>query len=786
MKTAYYFVTFFFMFFSLQLSAVNDTLRPYDPATLSTTTYNPAAFPTEVGRFDLPSPAWIKAFIVTVKDTGSVTMKFCGHEGGVALATLYKEYSSHLITSTNMGANKILVQLADSVLISNDQFFLQFSNFKGKLRLVTDRTNHPIPCTSSSGGTYRYQYGQDASSNLVLLSNDNRVFGIDVILEYKYKTKSNYFADITSQAGFPTTMGNSSLAAGDFNDDNFPDILVSGRLFRNNHDGSFTDVTATLGVYNKYSGVSANAFVDMNNDGDLDIILFGGDTSVVFINNGGGGSFTEHILHLPNFKSFLSFSFADINNDNYPDLFVSQLWTTYPEPEPNYFFYNDKNLDFTDNTKVIYPEYDGTWNWPSRAWDPANYVVERNRNSRGSQWVDFDNDGDLDLFVTNYFLQQDEFYKNNGDGTFTDICVAKGIDRNANGANHGTGVDWYDYDNDGDMDLLLCQFAHPHFIAQGYDHRGTTIYRNEGAPNYNFKDMVGQYGDYPGLVSNIGLELEETHAGGAWGDIDNDGLADFLMTVFYGCRYIELYHQKPDHTFEIITYDWGLNRINTGTDLVWWDYDCDGKLDLAGADNGQFRLFKNTFPERNYIELNLRSTSANKFAIGARATIYAGGKQFTQEVSTGRGEKMQKPYTLHFGLEWINKIDSVVILWPTNPRKKEVFTTLQPDKTYRVTEGGSIVVGQDEIIDRRLNVNVFPVPAGNNFKIDLENPETGMVTVVIYNSLMQETAVIWDSKLTAGNHTFNWEVPKDKNSGGIFFVKVTAGKTSLVKKVTIL
>ena len=772
--------------FTLKLTAGNDTLRHYDPSTLNTATYNPASSPVEVGRFDLPSSAFIKAFIITVKDTGSVLMSFCGHEGGVALATLFKAYQSFTISNHTMGVNKIEIKLPDSLLLSNDQFFLEFSNFKGKLRLVTDRTNHPVSCTSSSGGDYRYQYGQDATGNLILLSSDNRAFGIDVVLEYKIKTPKNYFKDITTQAGFPTSLSNSSLAVGDYNADNFPDILVSGSLFRNNHDGTFTDVTSALGISNKYSGIAGNAFVDMNNDGWLDIILFGGDTSVLFLNDGISNSFSEHILHLPEFKAFLSFSFADINHDKYPDLFVSQLWQTYPLPEPNYFFYNNKNLDFTDSTKTIYPEFDGSWDWPGRAWDPANYVVERNRNSRGSQWVDFDNDGDLDLFVTNYFLQQDEFYKNNGDGTFTDICVAKNIDRNSGGANHGTGLDWYDYDNDGDMDLLLCQFAHPHFIAQGYDHRGTTIYRNEGAPDYNFKDMVGQYGNYPGLVSDIGLELEETHAGGAWGDIDNDGLADFLMTVFYGCRYIELYHQKPDHTFELVTYDWGLNRINTGTDLVWFDYDCDGKLDLAGGDNGQFRLFKNTFPSRNYIELNLKSTSANKFAIGARVTLFAAGKFFTQEVSAGRGEKMQNPSTLHFGLDWINKIDSVVVLWPSKPQKREVFKGLQTEKTYLLNEGGSVTVGEKITEEPQLSLSIFPVPAKDNLRIELGLPENEKVTIEVFNSLMQKIAVLKNDELKSGNYTFNWSIPNSNASDAVYFINVTTNKSSLIRKIVVL
>jgi hypothetical protein len=196
----------------------------------------------------------------------------------------------------------------------------------------------------------------------LLLSNYNRAFVVDVILEYVKDESEQIFVDVTQDAGIEENLSNSSIAAADYNKDGFVDLLISGRLYKNTEDGGFEDVTGLLSIKNPYSGVVANAFVDSDNDGDLDIFLFGSDTSVLLINN--ASSFQEKILSLPEFKSFLSFSFADINNDGYPDLFVSQLWKKYPEPEPNRFFYNTGGNDFTDNTTVIYPDYDGTWNWP--------------------------------------------------------------------------------------------------------------------------------------------------------------------------------------------------------------------------------------------------------------------------------------------------------------------------------------------------------------------------------------------------------------------------------------
>ncbi|MBT5529422.1 MAG: T9SS type A sorting domain-containing protein [Cytophagia bacterium] len=718
MKSGLFVISLLILLIHGSLHANNDTLRMHDPENVLTNYYNTTTHPNQLARFDLPKPAIIKGFEITLMgEAGStVNLNFLGHEGGVALISL-KNNIVPTITVTKLQDGKEQVYVAlDSPFIkmNNTQFFLLFNAFNGA-GIVTDRTNHPYSCKSSSGGDYYYQYGINNAGEYRLLSNFNRAFAIDVILEYPDKESQQIFLDVTLTAGIDENLSNSTIAAADYNDDGFVDLLIRGRLYKNLKNGNFEDVSHQLGIVNPYSAVVANAFVDNDNDGDLDIFLFGSDTSVLLINN--GNIFTEIILNFPEFKAFLSFSFADINNDNYPDLFVSQLWKTYPEPELNYFFYNTGSNNFTDNTNVIYPEYDGNWNWPGRTWDPANYAVERNRNSRGSQWVDFDNDGDLDLFVTNYFLQPDEFYRNNGDGSFTDICQVKGIDKNNTGSNHGTGVDWYDFDNDGNLDLLLPQFAHPRFIGD-YDHRGTTIYRNKGAPDFEFTDLIGQYNNYSGLKSDIGFELEETHAGGAWGDVNNDGLADVLLTVFYGCRYIDMYEQQEDNSFKLETFKYGLSGINTGTDLVWLDYDNDGRLDLAGAIAGKFRLFKNNqYNSRRWIELDLKSKTANKYSIGARASVYVDGKILTQEVCAGRGQKMQKPYRLHFGLGYNPTIDSIMVTWPTQPPIKERFDNLNVNEIYTLTQGGQVFNSIENLTKDQTEIRVYPNPASSKLYV---------------------------------------------------------------------
>lgn len=772
--------------FHFSMLSQTDTLRMYDPAFVKNNFYSSTSYPRQMERFYIYKPINLKGFRILMDgDTGKIECHLFGQSGADWLMAIEKDViPSFFVYKQVAGLTYVNVELDTTVYFANNQFSIEFRNIPAGMKIIRDRKIHAVECNGSSGGQYfnlyAYQYltFSDTSTSwqwYPINSTSNYALVVDAIVEYPLKESKGYLTDVTSTAGFSTTLSNSSIAAGDFNNDGFNDLLVSGKLFQNNANGTFTDFTTAKGI--SHPGIVGNAFVDIDNDGDLDIVLFGYDSSVVYINT--NSNFTSFALNLPKFKSFLSFSFADINNDNYPDLFVSQLWGTYPMGEPNYLFYNNGKLGFTDQTKKIYPDWDGTYNYPNNVDATA-----KNRNSRGSEWVDFDNDGDLDLYVVNYYLQQDEFYRNNGDGTFTDICTEKGIDKNSTGANHGTGLDWYDYDNDGNMDLLLTQFAHPRFIPL-YDHRGTAIYRNNGSPDFNFTDKVGQYNNYPGLVSPIGLELEETAAGGTWGDANNDGLADIFITVFYDCRYVDFYEQQPDHTFKLKTFEYGLEKINTGTDAVWVDVDNNGKLDLCGANLGQFRLYQNSYPGGYYVELNLRSTSANKFAIGSKVFVYSGGKMYKQEISAGRGQKMQKPYTLHYGLGWSSTIDSVVVIWPGTNQKKEKFVGLLTQNVYTLTEGGNIKLSIEKPIVSENIFSVYPNPTNDQVNINLYIPSEKQVSIEIYNSLMQLKEVIYKGQLQKNNYQFSFSAHDKKLTPAVYFCKISLGAETLVKQFII-
>ncbi len=684
-----FFIFLFIFFLSASAFATVDTLRHYTPGTPSLYFQT---YPVQIARFNLPQPGNILSLVVTLggdDPSGSATLHIYGHEGGNIIPELKLELTTPVtLQKTIAGDEKIAVTVASPVHLDNNQFFVWIDNFQNGAKLASDNVDYPPFCLAgSSGGDFYYEYMQTASGSSAA---QTKAFKIDVIIDYETLPSPAYFEDYTASAGILSdAYSNRGASVGDFNNDGWDDFIRRNLLYKNDH-GSFVDITASAGISgNPY----ASAFADMNNDGLLDIVYVLIDSIIIYRNNG-DETFTRFTAATSGasygYDGTQTFSVADINNDKYPDLFIGRLWKTYPTALPNDLYLNNKDFTLTDITTTLYP------------------VASQNlRRTRASQFVDYNDDGLMDLYVTNYYLERDEFWQNNGNTTFTNIIAAKGIDINATGSNHGTGVAWADYDNDGDMDLLLPQFAHPAYVGL-YDHRGTTIYQSDGPPNYNFTDLIGT----PSLDDDI--EFEETHAGAVFGDVDNDGLLDFYITNFYNCRYSDLYLQKPDHRFELKTqYFLSSQYYNTGEDALMFDFNNDGKLDLVtGQYNKYVILFRNNFPgNNNYLKLLLRSTSGNSYALGGRATVYSGGMRLTREVCTGRGARMGDPYTLHFGLGASSSIDSVVVKWPVSPPVYETFRGFEVNHAYTLYEGGQIVNIRQHDKEIGSIFSVYPNPA---------------------------------------------------------------------------
>ncbi len=300
------------------------------------------------------------------------------------------------------------------------------------------------------------------------------------------------FTDVAGFAGVDdSAYGHGGAAFGDYNNDENLDIYLANyngggsRLFHNNGDGTFTDVTTSAGVYDGVPYSSGVALGDYNNDGYLDIYVAKSSASNRLYHNNGDGTFTDvaATAGVNDGAYSRSVTFADYDNDGYLDIYVTNYLN-----QPNRLYHNNGDGTFTNVAT-------------SAGVAGADF-------SLGVTFGDYDNDGFLDICVANYENQPNRLYHNNGNGTFTDVGAIAGFDEPA----YSRGVAFGDYDNDGDLDIYVTN----------HHSRPNRLYRNNG--NGSFTDVAAVVG-----VDDGG----ESH-GVSFADYDRDGDLDLYVTNWNG------------------------------------------------------------------------------------------------------------------------------------------------------------------------------------------------------------------------------------------------------------
>jgi hypothetical protein len=445
------------------------------------------------------------------------------------------------------------------------------------------------------------------------------------------QNKDGTFTDVTAQAGLSDAgEGNYGMgvAVGDYDNDGFPDIYVTnyGRntLYRNNGNGTFTDVTAKAGVPGGGWSVSAG-FLDYDNDGKLDLFV------------------TRYMEW-----------------DTKHSKTCGAEWRTYCPPE-----------EFPVTTNILYHNNgDGTFTDVSQ----RSGIASRKGRALGLAFADYDDDGFTDIFVSNDGMQQFLFH-NNGNGTFTEKGLEAGAALSQDGRRmSGMGVVFQDYDNDGRPDIIVTELPREIY----------SVYHNDGDGFFSYQSLETGLGVLSSGTSGWGIGLE---------DFDNDGWKDLFVAQSHVLDNVEdidpslKYKQLP---LLAINHNGRFERVDPGTTapaasrgVAFGDLNNDGWQDVVVSTLGDHpQVFINKGGKQHWLTISLRGTRSNRDGYGARVRVN-GQTRFA--TSTG-SYLCSSDKRLHFGLGAAERA-KVEILWPSGIRqslndvKADQFLEMkEPDK----------------------------------------------------------------------------------------------------------
>jgi enediyne biosynthesis protein E4 len=501
------------------------------------------------------------------------------------------------------------------------------------------------------------------------------------------------------------------VAACDYNKDGWVDLYVTSsklgslnKLYRNNGNGTFTDVAAQAGVARANEGGASIDAVwgDYDNDGWPDLYVVRWGTNILYHNNG-NGTFTDvtakaGVGHVGNGSCAVWF---DYNDDGLLDLYACD-------------YFQQVDLFHLKDTRIMHEDFESARNGGPKVLYRSNgdgtfTDVTKEAGVGDTGWTldvghgDYNNDGYQDLFLANDF-GPDKAFRNNGDGTFTDVSdTTIGWD-----TYKGMNAELGDFNNDGWLDFYVCNIYTKEYVKEG-----NRLHRNMG----------------DGTFKDISFEAGVFDCGWAWcgrfWDYDNDGFLDIMVangyisanpkdeyftklamavtqpsfdpidamnwpvmgdSTFAGYEPKRVFHNEGNETFKEVAAELGLADTRDGRGLAMFDYDNNGTLDVYMSCQGQDGvLWRNDFARKNnWLEVDLQGTHCNRDAIGARITVWCGDKMQIREVNGGNGDHSQVPLRQHFGLAQATVIDRLQIRWPNGYIEKH--EGLKPNQILRFVE----------------------------------------------------------------------------------------------------
>jgi len=561
------------------------------------------------------------------------------------------------------------------------------------------------------------------------------LFSFCVLLFLTEKTTAQSFEETTFEDITTTPSASRSANFIDVNGDGWDDIFFTNgptagqnnMLYINNADGTFTTVTDD-GIVLDNDRSDGASFGDVDNDGDLDAVVVtygrnGVGKKNYFYRNNGDGTFEyepTNAIGIPLTYSEMV-NWIDLNNDQFLDAYITNSVVS---------------------TRNLYFENQG-----DGSFEPVSglSITSETLASRSINWIDYDGDGDSDLFVTNEDNANNSLFRNDGPNNFTQIT---NLSITQNGKN-SAGSSWADVDNDGDFDLFIANWG--------------------GQTNQLF---INDNGTFVEQTSSVIASESGSSFGSAFADVDNDGDLDLLVCNAYFTGQItnSLFINDGSGTFSKDTSSSLANHQGNTFGCAFGDYNNDGWLDVILAntlnENQSNSLFKNTGSGNNWIKIRCVGDPSNGSAVGAkvriRATINGNEIWQTRQIEAASGYCSQNSYTNHFGLGDASEVTEIEISWPSGA--VETFSDIDGNNTYLVIEGNGIQLGTTA--QTKAGYVIFPVPADDVLVINFPKDELNS-KVEIFDLNARKV------KEEINNNRISMEMDISHLSAGEYILKIT-------------